>query len=52
MMKNMTIKELGELVEKIIVIRDRYDMSRADKDDLADAANILYNLYKYKTGHE
>lgn len=39
----MTKQELNELVEKIISIRDMYDMLRCDRDTLADACNIIYH---------
>lgn len=35
----------GALVEKVIYIRDRYDLSREDRDALADVANLIdHNL--------
>lgn len=39
----MTKAELNELVEKIIAIRDLYDLQRSDRDALADACNIIYH---------
>lgn len=39
----MTKAELNELVEKLISIRDMYDMMRCDRDALADACNIIYH---------
>lgn len=39
----MTKAELNSLVEKIINIRDRVEMSWQDKDVLADAANTIYH---------
>lgn len=39
----MTKAELNMLVEKIISIRDRVEMSWQDKDVLADAANTIYH---------
>lgn len=37
----MTKYELNCLVEKIIRIRDDYQMSREDRDALADACNLI-----------
>lgn len=43
----MTMKinygELGELVEKLIRIKDRYDMSLQDRDAISDACNVIYH---------
>ena len=39
----MTKVELNMLVEKIISIRDRVEMSWQDKDTLADAAITIYH---------
>lgn len=39
----MTKVELNELVEKIIRIRDSYDFTRGERQDLADACNIIYH---------
>ena len=38
----MTELELGELVEKLISIRDFYELTRSDRDALADACNVIY----------
>ena len=38
----MTKAELNYLVERIIRIRDIYDFTRAERQDLADACNIIY----------
>ena len=37
------VAELNGLVERIITIRDMYDLSRSDRDALADACNIIYH---------
>ena len=42
----MTKQELNELVERIIAIRDDYNMSMSDRDALADAANVIYHNIK------
>lgn len=39
----MTKAELNQLVEQLISIRDRVEMSWQDKDILADASNIIYH---------
>ena len=39
----MTKAELNELVERIITIRDEYNMIRSDRDALSDACNIIYH---------
>lgn len=35
--------ELGELVEKLIRIKDRYEMSLQDRDTISDACNVIYH---------
>lgn len=43
----MTKQELNMLVEKIIRIRDHYDMTMDDRDALADACNLIdHNINK------
>jgi len=37
----MTRAELNELVEKLIMIRDVYDLTRSARDTLADACNVI-----------
>ena len=39
----MTKVEIGELVEKLIWIRDNRDLSMEDKDTLADACNLIFH---------
>lgn len=39
----MTKVELGTLVEDIIRIRDKYNLTMDDRDALAEAANTLYH---------
>ena len=39
----MTKAELNNLVERIIVIRDIYNLSRESRDILADACNVIYD---------
>lgn len=39
----MDKQELQILVEKLINIRDRVDMSWQDKDVIADACNVIYH---------
>lgn len=39
----MTKQELNILVERLIRIRDNYDLSRDDRDALADACNVIYD---------
>ena len=39
----MTKVEIGELVEKLIWIRDNRDLSVEDKDTLADACNLIFH---------
>jgi hypothetical protein len=39
----MKKSELKELVEKLIWIRDNYNLLRSDKDALAYACNVIYN---------
>lgn len=39
----MSKQELNELVEDLIAIRDRYDLSMTDRDVLADACNVIYH---------
>ena len=39
----MTKQELNILVERLIRIRDKYDLSRDDRDALADACNVIYD---------
>ena len=39
----MTKAELNGLIERLIRIRDIYDFTRAERDDLADACNIIYH---------
>lgn len=39
----MDRQELQVLVEKLINIRDRVDMSWQDKDVIADACNVIYH---------
>ena len=40
--KKLTKAELNEIVEIIIRIRDVYDLTRRERDALADAGNIVY----------
>ena len=39
----MTKAELNELVERLIFIRDVFELSRSARDDIADACNIIYH---------
>ena len=39
----MTKAEINDLVEKLISIRDWYEMSRQDRDKIADACNLIYH---------
>jgi hypothetical protein len=39
----MTKLELNVLVERLIRIRDGHDLSRDDRDTLADACNVIYD---------
>lgn len=39
----MTKAELNGLIERLIRIRDIYDYTRAERDDLAAACNIIYD---------
>ena len=39
----MTKRELNELVESLIVIRDIYELSQSARDSIADACNIIYH---------
>ena len=39
----MTKVEIGALVEKLIWIRDNRDLTREDRDTLADACNLIYH---------
>lgn len=39
----------NELVEKVIRIRDQYDLSREDRDALADVCNLIdHNIERIK----
>lgn len=49
-MTRMNKAELNDLVEKLIRIRDRYKMDRADRDSLADACNVIYYNIDKMTG--
>lgn len=47
----MTQYELNVLVEELINIRDRDDMSFKEKEVLADACNVIYkNINKLSEG--
>ena len=37
----MTKAELNELVERLIFIRDVFELSRSARDDIADACNVI-----------
>lgn len=43
MIMKINYGELGELVEKLIRIKDRYDMSLQDRDAISDACNVIYH---------
>lgn len=46
----MSEQELNELVERIIRIRDDYDLTRGERDALADACNLIYHNRKKLAG--
>ncbi len=49
----MTKLEIATLEEKLIWIRDRYEMSMDDRDALADAINLItHNEDKLTEGEE
>ena len=39
----MTKQELNELVERLIAIRDIYNLPMSARDDIADACNVIYH---------
>lgn len=39
----MTKTEIGTLVEELIRIRDKADLTLSEKDTLADACNLIYH---------
>lgn len=43
MIMKINYGELGELVEKLIRIKDRYEMLRQDRDAISDACNVIYH---------
>ena len=43
MIMKINYGELGELVEKLICIKDRYEMLRQDRDAISDACNVIYH---------
>lgn len=49
-MTKLTVEDLNYLVEMLIRIRDRYDLSRKDRDYLADAGNVIYYNIDKLTG--
>lgn len=49
-MTKLTNEDLNYLVEMLIRIRDRYEISREDRDYLADACNVIYYNIDKLTG--
>lgn len=44
-----TLKELGTLVEDLILLRDTHEFSIEERDLLATACNVIYNNREWLT---
>lgn len=40
-MEKMTRVELNTLIDKLIMIKDRHDLTRSERDDINDACNLI-----------